>query len=272
LGISLPTNIILRHSAGASRSHRPRTNPESATRSGWSGNSGVATSPVGALLVAQTRASQDAPVTSTERSKHRDQRKNAPTWRTWGVRGRGPRGLPGSRVERDPAGGASDDVVVTPDQAVRVAFTAFGLANVASTSSHTGGSWPSAIASSTSTRSSASIICPLRLRGPVDQRPCSQHSLLGVTLRAGLLRAPLTLGPALPDCCAPCTSLTQHERRTVRSLAVPHHATASRSASACGVRCCLACGQVSTLTGRVFTGTGHRRATILDQPRRRRLQ
>ena len=49
----------------------------------------------------------------------------------------------------------------------------------------------------------------------------------------------------------------------------PDRITASRSALACGVRCCLACGQGSTLTCRASLWTGHRQAesyTALQMP------
>lgn len=56
-----------------------------------------------------------------------------------------------------------------------------------------------------------------------------------------------------------------------------HHTTASRSALACGVRCCLACGQDSTLTSRGVHRFGHRQSRTAEGQKsknesRRRLQ
>ncbi len=64
----------------------------------------------------------------------------------------------------------------------------------------------------------------------------------------GLLQAPLSLGPGSPDCCAPSASLTRGRNARRGSLASSSdRTTASRSALTCGVRCCLAFGQGSTL-------------------------
>ena len=50
----------------------------------------------------------------------------------------------------------------------------------------------------------------------------------------------------------PCTSLTRIHNRNGPFAGSSNRTTASRSAHACGVRCCLACGQGSTLTCRAM--------------------